>query len=383
MRPDTILQHLGEERKVLGAVVPPIFQNSLFVFPDVETFTGSHAHEPGEPYYYSRIQNPTVEIAEKKIAALEGADNCKVFGSGMGAVSAAILNSVHSGAHVVCVDTAYGPTRQFLVDYLPKMGVKTTLVTGLCADEVLGAIEPETSAVYLESPSSIIFRMQDFEAITKVCREKGITTITDNSYSGAIWQNPHRFGVDLVVHSATKYLAGHSDVVCGAVTGSAERIGSIAKNEVELLGGLLHPFPSWLLLRGLRTLKLRMNHAREVGNSMAHWLEGRDWVDHVYHVGLPDFQFAGLRDKYMTGSSSVLTFHPVGATEEWCGRFLNALKLFQRGVSWGGFESLAVALPMQPLDWEEARWVIRLYVGLEDLEDLQADLENAKNAANG
>lgn len=378
---ETLLQHLGEEEKPYGAVTPPITQTSLFVFDRFDDFVNRTEDGPGEPYVYSRVTNPTNEIAEAKLAMLEGTGACRLFNSGMAAISASVMSAVAAGSHVVCIDTAYGPLQQFLRDYLPKFGVTTTFVPGVSTEEILDAVRPETSLIYLESPSSILFRMQDFSAISAHCKAKGITTITDNSYSGTIFQQPAQFGVDLIVHSATKYIVGHSDVVAGVSVGSKERIREMVLSEVPLLGAALAPFPAWLLLRGLRTLPMRMRQAQESGNAMAAWLTTQPWVERVYHVGSADYEYKSLRDKQMTGSSSLLSFEPQDQSEEWSRRFVEAQRIFQLGVSWGGFESLCVPLQMHPGDWSAPRRLLRVYCGFENVLDLQEDLSQAAAVA--
>lgn len=375
---ETLLQHLGEEQKAFGAVTPPIVQTSLFVFDDVEAFINRDDAAEDGAYVYSRVGNPNNRVLEKKIAMLEGTDMCRVFNSGMAAISAAIMGVVEAGAHIVCVDTAYGPTQQLLRDYLPRFGITTTFVPGLTTEEILDAIRPETKLIYLESPGSILFRLQDFETIASHCRAKGIATITDNSYSSPVFQQPARFGIDLVVHSATKYLVGHSDVVAGVVAGRRELMQRIAKDEVALFGGALAPFPSWLLLRGMRTLALRMRHAEETGNTVAAWLKEQPWVEQVYHAG---FDTSALRMKQMSGTSSLLSFQPKNQDKQWSVKFIESLKLYQLGVSWGGFESLSVPLQMHPGDWPEPRYIIRLYNGLEYVPDLLEDLRQAAEVA--
>ncbi|HZH99432.1 MAG TPA: aminotransferase class I/II-fold pyridoxal phosphate-dependent enzyme, partial [Fimbriimonadaceae bacterium] len=306
---DTLLQHFGEEEKILGAVTPPIFQNSLFVFDEYEGFLETMLENPGgPPHHYSRFSNPTVEVVEKKIALLERAEECKVFGSGMAAISCAMLSCLQAGSHVVAVDTCYQPVRKFLDLYLPKFGVRVTYVDGTSTEELLDEIRPETSCIYLESPSSLVFRLQDLEAIARVAREKGITTICDNSYASPLYQNPLEFGIDLVVHSATKYLAGHSDITAGVVCGSAERIDGILRNELQFFGSIIAPFPAWLLLRGLRTLKRRLKQHELSGNRLAAWLRTRPEVERVHHVSFEDHPQRDLYLKQMRGSGGLLSF---------------------------------------------------------------------------
>lgn len=374
-----ILQHLGEEDPVLGAVTPPIFQTSLFVFENCEDFARSfdYTGEGAGLYNYSRIANPTVDLVCRKIAALEHCEEAIVFGSGMAAISAAILSQVEAGAHVVAVDTCYGPTRQFIADYLPRFGIDHTFVTGSDADAVLDAIRPTTKVLYLESPSSIVFRIQDFATICGAAREKGVTTIADNSYSSPVFQTPHDFGVDMIVHSATKYLSGHSDVVSGALATDRERMKRIMLGELPLLGAILPPFPAWLLLRGLRTLAVRMQASQVRGNAVATYLSSRPRIERVFHVGLPTHEDRTLVEKQMRGSTGLLSFMPECQKKDRIFAFADALKVFRLGVSWGGHESLCVPLPYHPIDWSEERWLIRLYCGLESPADLVADLEQA------
>lgn len=384
MRRDTILQHLGEEEKIKGAVVPPIFQNSLYVFDSLEEFsTVIDRYNGGDQnaYFYARHGAPNLTILEQKIAALEGVDRAKVFAGGMAAISAAIFACVETGSHVVCVDSCYGPTRRFFDEYLKRLGILTTFVEGSDTDEVIAAIRPETTLVYLESPGSLIFKMQDLEAIASYCKSKGILTMIDNSYASPLFQNPAKFGIDVVLHSATKYLAGHSDLTAGVVAGSNEFMDRLIRQEIDLIGGLIAPFTGWLLLRGMRTLSLRMKHAQEQGNTIAKWLVEQPWVEEVRHVGLDSFDQKALREKQMTGTSSLLSFIPKNQSTEWLSNFMNGLKVYQKGVSWGGFESLAVGFPYKPMDWSEARNIIRIYNGLEDPADLIEDLKQAAEKA--
>lgn len=375
-----ILQHLGEDVHHCGAVAPPIFQTSLFVHENCESF--KRASDPLTPdetgYVYSRLANPTLTVAEKKIAALEHTECCKLFSSGMSAISAGIMSAVHAGCHAICTDTAYGPTRDFMTNYLKRFGVETTLVDATNADEILGSVRPNTSLIFLESPGSIIFQVSDLEAIGTFAREKGITTAIDNTYASPLFQNPADFGIDLVIHSATKYIAGHSDVIAGAVCASRERMCKMTLGgEVEHFGGALAPFPAWLLLRGMRTLAIRMQAAEETGNVLYRELKTRPWIEEVFHVGAPDHPQAALVSKQMSGTGSLLSFVPKFQTEEEIMKFMDRCQVFQRGVSWGGFESLIVALPIECRAWKSKRWVVRIYGGLESHESMLHDLDQA------
>lgn len=376
-RPETLIQHLGEESHILGAVVPPIFQNSLFIFDDWDRFKASFSYDGETRFNYSRITNPTLDLVERKIAALEKTERAKLFGSGMAAISAAILSEVQSGDHVVCVDTVYGPTRNFLLDYLPRLGIDTTLVDGRDPQEWFDASQANTKLFYLESPSSILFRLQDFAAVCGFARERGITTITDNSYATPMRQQPATLGVDIVVHSASKYFGGHSDVIAGIVATDSVRMLKMMTNEIALFGGALAPFPAWLILRSLRTMPIRINAHQATANEVAAWVRKRPEAEVVHHVGFDDFPQSELRDRQMSGSTGLFSFEPTFQDEQKVRTFCEALRVFRMGVSWGGHESLCVGTWQHPSDWAEPKWVIRLYCGLEHPQDLIEDLDQA------
>ena len=238
---ETLCAHWGEDRAAYkGAVTPPIFQNSLFTYPDCETRMENWG-DPGV-YDYTRYSNPTTEIVEAKIAALEAGEKARCFGSGMAAISGAIFSSVKSGDHIVCVDSIYGPARVFLTEYLPRFQVETTFVDGADPNDWSSACRPNTAVFMLESPSSMVFHQQDLRAVANIARKRGVVTICDNSWSSPYFQRPLEFGIDIVVHSATKYLAGHSDIVAGVVVGKADRMQRMVEREGCLLGAVLDPF---------------------------------------------------------------------------------------------------------------------------------------------
>lgn len=375
---ETLIVHGFEEQKQLGAVAPPIFQTSTFVFDEHAELMNCMLEAPlGPPSHYSRLSNPTVDLVENKLAALERTEACKLIQTGMGASFMAVMACVQSGAHVVTVDTCYAPLRRLLETYLPKFGVSTTFVEGTSVEEWEGAIRPETTLLYLESPSSVIFRLQDIVAIAALAKERGITTAIDNSYCTPMNSNPAAMGVDIVLHSATKYLAGHSDLTAGAICASREFIEGLARAELDYFGSILAPFPAWLLLRGIRTLPLRMRRYEEVGNAVAGFLADHPSVEVVHHVGLPSFPQRELFHKQMRASSSLLSFEPKNQDPERIEAFIQALKLFQKGVSWGGHESLVVGLSRHPLGYDAPRFMVRLYCGLEDIADLIADVRQA------
>jgi cystathionine beta-lyase len=369
---DTLLQHLGEEDRPFGAVVPPLYQNSLFTFERASDLERVMLKE-SDAYHYTRIANPTTRLAEQKIAMLEGTEDCRLFGSGMAAITAAILSAVAQGNHVVCSSAAYGPTQNFLREYMPKFGVRTTFVDATDLDEVKAACQESTSLLYIETPGSLLFEIQDLEALAKLAHERGAIVIADNSTATPIYQQPARFGVDLVVHSVTKYLGGHSDIVAGCVCGSRERLETLTSREVQFLGATFDPFAAWLLTRSLRTLPIRMKRHQESAREVAQFLLQHPAVEQVNWPGLPDHPRRDLIEKQMTGASGMLSFQLKDSRKETAFAVCDRLHLFQIGVSWGGHESLAVPVPARP----EGPYVIRLAVGLESPEDLIADLKQA------
>ncbi len=372
--PEDICAHVGDEYgKYLGAVVPPIFQNSLFV--RSTEFNGV----PSTPYSYSRVSNPTTDIAERKIAALEGGDGALCFSSGMGAISSAIMHFVRANCHAVIVDTSYAPTLGFITSYLhERFNVDYTLVNGCSAEEIRTAVRPETRLIYLESPSSMVFRMQDLEAVAALARERGIGTVIDNSYATPLYQNPLKHGIDIVCHTASKYMGGHSDIVAGALVSRREIITSIQNNERALLGSNMDPFAASLLIRGLRTLPVRLAQHSANAEKVASFLESSPKVKQVFYPGSKTYAQNDLFHKYMKRASGLLSFVPAGTWPEVV-RFSHRLRCFQNGCSWGGFESLAI-----PMGGDEASRaagrsdnLVRMHVGLENVDTLIADIEQA------
>ncbi|HZP84522.1 MAG TPA: PLP-dependent aspartate aminotransferase family protein [Chthonomonadaceae bacterium] len=392
---ETICTHWAEDpAQYQGAITPPIFQNSLFTAPDCETrergwsaavvkrgaLGETMGEETAELYDYTRISNPTTDIAEAKIAALEQGEQARCFGSGMGAISAAILSCVRAGDHVIAPETVYGPTRDFLSSYLARFNVTASFVDGCDPNDYADAMQPNTTLFYLESPSSLLFKQQDLSALTGLAKERGIATICDNSWASPYFQNPLQWGVDLVVHSATKYLGGHSDIVAGVAVGSAERMTSLRNREGALLGAVLDPFASWLMLRGLRTLALRMERHQQNATRIAHALLNHPAVAAVYYPGLPTDPQPELTCRQLRGTSGLLSVELKAQSKEATYRFVNALRYFGIGCSWGGFESLAIpiSIPARLVDKGEGlRWIVRLHIGLESANDLWDDLESA------
>ena len=253
MKAEEICTHYGENpSRFAGAVTPPIFQSSLF--------TECEGNEGGREgrYAYTRVSNPTTEIVENKVAALEQGEAAKCFSSGMGAISAAMMHYLKKDSHVVAVASIYGPAHRFLEDYMKRFGVEVTFVKGTDTQELEGAMRENTDLIYLESPSTYLFLVQDLKKISEIAKKHHAATVIDNTYCTPVFQKPLTMGIDMVVHSASKYLGGHSDIIGGVVIGRSEDISQVAQNERELFGAVMSPFDSWLMLRGIRTLPVRM-----------------------------------------------------------------------------------------------------------------------------
>lgn len=387
-RPDsygfsTELAHFGEAGKHLGAVIPPIYQNTTFVFETMEELHEAIFENPGgPPYHYSRIGNPSVDLLEQKLAHFEGGEACKAFAAGMTAIAYAVLSCVNSGDHVVTVDGIYGPAKAFLTEFLQKFGVECTLVDGRDTQAVLDACKSNTTLIYLETPTSNTFRLQDVPAICAFAREKGIKTIVDSTYNTPIHMKPLEQGADVVIQSLSKYYGGHASAMGGAVIGSKEFVSGLSNHLIPMMGGLLPPFQAWLFTQGSRTLNLRLKQHEATANQVATWLEQQSEVKVVHHLGLDSYAQRDVFQRTMKGSSGIFSFEPATRDKAKVMAFCNRLKLFGRGIGWGAFESLVVAYEIQPIDYAEPSWFVRLFCGLEDADDLIADLAQALPALN-
>jgi cystathionine beta-lyase len=376
-----ILNQLGEDREMyFNAVSPPVIQTSNFAFDSVESMRDQLLNE-FKHTLYTRGNNPTTDILREKIAALEGTEDALVLSSGSSAVTCAIMANVASGDHIVCVKNPYTWTKKLLNDIMPRFGVTTTYVDGTHIDNFKNAIKSSTKIIYLESPNSFTFEIQNLEAVSELARTKGILTIIDNSYSSSVFQQPHTFGIDLIVHSATKYLAGHSDVVAGVICGSGKMIQKIFNTEFMTLGTKLSPWDSWLMIRGLRTLEIRMERINESGRKLVDFISQRPEIEKVYYPFHSENPQLELARKQMSGCGGMFTValktRDVNKIEKFC----NSLECFLLAVSWGGYESLifpATAASEKTSEENKANVnLMRFYIGLEDPEMLIRDIEKA------
>jgi cystathionine beta-lyase/cystathionine gamma-synthase len=371
---------LGHEENVEaqgGALAPPIVQTSLFAMPSLEELMAGFAGEHERPIY-TRGNNPTVRAVEAKIARLERGEECRCLASGMAAISAVMLSRLRAGDHVLFVNQTYGPTLQ-LAQHLERFGIRHDLLLDLDPAAVEAALEPETRLLWLESPGTMLFRQLDLGAVAAIARERGVTSVVDNSWASPLFQKPLTLGVDMVVHSATKYIGGHSDVVAGAVVGGSEAMERLFYDALLLNGGVMAPFDAWLLNRGLRTLPVRMRRHHSNGLEVARFLASHPKVRQVFHPALVD---AVSLPAGLCGYSGLLSAELDTDCFEDLARFVDGLDHFRIGVSWGGVESLAI-VPFRGDNAEALSaqgiplGLLRLSVGLEDPPVLIADLERA------
>ena len=335
-----------------------------------------------ESVIYTRGNNPTVSILRKKIAKLEKAEDCLVFGSGASANAMAILSQVHHGAHVVCVNNAYSWTYNILTQYLPKFGVSHTFVDGTNLEEIEAAIQPNTTLLFLESPTSIVLELQDLKACAAIAKKHGIVTAIDNSYASPIFQRPIEHGIDIVIHSGTKYLNGHSDVIVGVVCSSKEIIKKMFYAEFMTLGAIISPNDAMLVIRGLRTLELRMKRCHESAMEVTSYLENHPKVEKVNYPFSPNSPQFDLAKKQMDGAGGLFSLHLKTDSFEKAELFFHQLERFSLAVSWGGHESLVLPFcAFYNVPGKENTNLpfnlVRFYIGLEDPKWLIEDLKQA------
>ncbi|BCG58791.1 trans-sulfuration enzyme family protein [Paenibacillus sp. URB8-2] len=382
---ETLLLHSGEDKSnfYYNAVVPPIFQTSLFSSGTYEEFRDAINHENGS-YCYTRYGNPNFDIVCDKIASLEQGDGAVLTSSGVSALTIAIMANAEIGMHVVAIDNLYGPTRSFLEHLKEVLRIQVTYVSGESLEEIEAAMTSATRLVVLESPVSTTFGVQDLRGIAALCKPRGIVTLIDNSYSTPLLQKPLNLGIDIVVHSATKFLSGHSDTIGGVIVSREPHLKRIRKQH-KLIGSSPSPFEAWLILRGLRTLPIRMKEHARNALAVAEFLESHPKIGRVRYPALQSFPQYELARSQMSGFAGLFSFE-INTAKENMPQFFNALHLIKLGLSWGGFESICVP-PLvsfgKGID-EEAfakrgitHQLVRLHVGLENPDDLIHELDRA------
>lgn len=379
-RPDTKLSVLGRDPFAHhGIVNPPVYHASTVLFPTVAALKDPGARAPGK-VYYGRYGTPTTFALEEAVAEIEGGHRAVIVGSGKAAVVCALLAFLKSGDHVLMVDAAYQPSRHFGSQTLARFGIECTFYDPLIApDSLRRLIKPNTRVLYLESPGSLTFEVQDVPALAKVGKAAGLTVMIDNTWASPLLCNPFRLGCDVSVQAGTKYVVGHSDAMLGLITGTEASYPAL-RRAFEDLGFSAGPDDVYLALRGLRTLGVRLRRHQEIATELAIWLQRRPEVARVLYPALPDDPGHALWQRDFTGASGLfgVVLKPVSA--EAVAAMLDGLKLFGMGYSWGGYESLVVPTePRQfradPSRWDPASPMLRFHAGLEDPVDLIADLE--------
>lgn len=390
---ETTLIHGGSAHNETSAVVPPIWQTSTYKAPEDPDAFSALAASLNPSAFYSRHGNPTNKQIEEILAALEGTDSAMLASSGMGAIASLVLSQVKAGEHVVAQSSLYAATMVLLRDVLPKWNVEVSFVHQTDNAAFEAAIKPNTKLIYIETPSNPLMRLTDLAFIGKLGRARNIITVCDNTFATPLNQRPHDFGIDAVVHSATKYLGGHSDLTAGAICASKSIIDASWKMMI-VLGASLASFDAWLLLRGLRTLSLRVKQHNENALRLAEFLESHPKIERVHFPFLRSHPQHALATAQMHGSSGMMSFEVKGKSEneqfDRAQRFITRLKLAVNAVSLGGVETLVVhpASMWRYHYTDEQRnaagigmGLIRLSVGIEHIDDLIADFEQALSEA--
>lgn len=388
---NTLCIHAGRDKSDhKGALSTPIYQSSTFVFDSAEQGAARFAgEEPG--YIYSRLGNPTVSELEHKVAALEKMEDAAATATGMAAVSGAVLSFLQAGDHVIVSKAIYGCSFALFNHQLPKFGIDVTFIDMTKPEELEKALKPNTKMLFGETPINPNLVVLDLEVIGNFCQKHNLVSIIDNTFLSPILQTPVDYGIDIVIHSATKYLNGHGDVVAGIIASSKDNIATIKSTILKDIGGTMSPNDAWLILRGLKTLPVRIERHCKSAQTVAEYLEQHPMVKEVYYPGLPSHPGHKYLGKQMKGAGGVIGFELDASIEQ--GRnFINATELFSIAVSLGDAESLIqhpASMTHSPYTAEEraeagiSDGLIRISVGLEHAEDLIADLGQALTKAFG
>ncbi|MFQ6110564.1 MAG: trans-sulfuration enzyme family protein [Nitrospinota bacterium] len=377
--------HSGEWLDPLsGSISVPIYQTSTFALRNAEQGAAIFAGEE-EGYVYGRLGNPTQKALEDKVAALEGGEACLAFASGMAAISTLLLHLLQKGDHIVSSDTIYGGTHSLFDQFLHRVGIGVSYADGADLGALLRAMTPKTKALFIETPSNPTLKLVDIRGACDLARGRRLSLIVDNTFATPYFQRPIEFGADIVVHSATKYIGGHGDTVAGLVVGDKTLISAMRNGSLRDLGGIISPFNAWLLLRGLKTLPLRMEKHSANAIEVARFLEHHPKVERVFYPGLTSHPQHRLAKGQMDGFGGMVSFEVVGGKE--AGRLLmNSVRLCILAVSLGDVDTLIshpASMTHSSYTEEECRRVgitpglIRLSVGIEDPADIIGDLDQA------
>ncbi len=382
MKEDTLIITAGRHPEDnYGIVNPPVYHASTIIAPTLAEFRDRRAHrwEPGV-FTYGRQGTPTHEALEEAVAALFGGDRAVALGSGLAAINAALFAFLESGDHLLMVDSVYAPSRRVCDAFLARFGVETTYYDPLIGAGIKELIRDNTKIVYLESPGSLTFDVQDIDAIVAEAKKRGCVTVIDDTWSSGVFFKPFAHGIDVSAVAATKYIVGHSDVMMGMVTTTHEHWQRVRQAASDL-GANAGPDDCYLALRGLRTIKVRMLRHQETGLKLARWLRDRPEVKRVMHPALEDDPGHELWKRYFTGASGLFGLELAqDYPEKALAAMLDGLELYGMGASWGGFESLILLTNPAPVRsatkarWENANPTLRIHAGLEDPDDLIEDL---------
>jgi len=381
---NTKLVHAGIPADAHGSVVTPIYQTSTFAFRDAQQGANRFAGTEGG-YIYTRIGNPTTVALEENVAQLENGFGATAMASGMGAVSTVYLALLSAGDHIVSTDSVYGPSRGLMEKHMSRFGVASTYVDTSDLANLRGALRPNTRVVYIESPSNPAMSVTDLAAAAEIAHAAGALLVVDNTFASPHLQKPLDLGADLVLHSVTKFINGHADVVGGIVVSKTEALHKQIRAMLINLGANMDPHQAYLVSRGLKTLALRVERAEQSARLVAPWLEARPEVAWVRYIGLPSHPQHALAGRQMTGYGSMIAFELKGGTE--AGRIvMDGVKLAGLAVSLGGVETL-ISHPASMTHAGMARenrlaagitdGLVRLSIGIEDVEDILADLDQA------
>jgi cystathionine gamma-synthase len=383
-RPETAAVHGASDlEKKNGPVGTPIYQTSTFKVTDND----EQQRVTTTDRYYTRWGNPTNTVAEQAVAAIEGVEAARTFASGMGAITTTILALLKAGDHIVAQRDVYGGVTKFLSQWLPRMGIETTFVDTNDYEQHARAMRPNTRLLYLESPTNPTLRVVDLKKAAALARQHQLISMIDGTFGTPINQHPAEYGIDLVMHSGTKYLSGHADLTCGVVAGRRELMDQIHETRTTL-GNCMDPHAAWLLIRGLKTLAVRVARQNENAQRVAEFLEQHAKVRRVHYPFLKSHPQHAIAREQMTGGGGMVTFEVEGTGED-ARRASEAMRLFTLATSLGGVESL-VSIPVltshamisaeQRQKMGVTEQMVRLSVGIESAEDLLADLEHALQA---
>ena len=378
---NTILTHAGSKPdEYHGAVNVPVHRMSTIVFKTFAEFE----KVPHVPFHYGRAGTPTSAAFEEAIAGIEGAYKSVATCSGLSAIVTALLAFAKAGDHVLMTDNCYGPSRKSCEEVLRRFGVEVEYYPPMIGSGIEGLFRPNTKLVFMEAPGSLTFEVQDIGAITQATKKAGIKTAIDNSWATLLFFKPLEFGIDVSVMSATKYIAGHSDVMLGVVSAMEESYAAI-KRTALMLGLTGGSEELYLATRGLRTLHVRLPYHQKSALDIAQWLQDQPQVKRVLHPALPSCTGHDNWKKYFKGSSGTFGIILYETDKTKIARMLDGMRIFRMGFSWGGFESLFFPEqpnPIRPAEkWTEDGFSLRIHIGLEDAEDLRADLADGFRAA--